>query len=274
GVSPYTSSCDFARTCVFSKQSLLPGLCGPQTLPPQGVFTPQAPLLPKLRGHFAEFLNHDSLDRLSILYLTTCVGLGYGQLGPHAEVFLGSIGSPNPLKSHQLSDTQGADLPTPRPTVLDPDNHRRAGLPSCVTPVIALIYYQIGSCHPSNPSEDIMNFQHLASSGSIWAVLRIGTGISTRYPSTTPVGLVLCPDRPRADEPAPGTPRHSAGEVLSRHSLLMPAFSLVWHPRLGHPAASHPTRRSPTHPRTWTTHECAARSIRKCHSFGGVLEPR
>jgi hypothetical protein len=30
-----------------------------------------APLLPKLRGHFAEFLNHDSLDRLGILYLTT-----------------------------------------------------------------------------------------------------------------------------------------------------------------------------------------------------------
>ena len=33
-----------------------------------------APLLPKLRGHFAEFLNHDSLDHLSILYSTTCVG--------------------------------------------------------------------------------------------------------------------------------------------------------------------------------------------------------
>ena len=30
-----------------------------------------APLLPKLRGHFAEFLNHDSLDLLGILYLTT-----------------------------------------------------------------------------------------------------------------------------------------------------------------------------------------------------------
>ena len=37
-----------------------------------------APLLPKLRGHFAEFLNHSSPERLSILYLTTCVGLGYG----------------------------------------------------------------------------------------------------------------------------------------------------------------------------------------------------
>ena len=40
----------------------------------------KAPLLPKLRGQFAEFLNHSSLDRLGILYLTTCVGLGYGPL--------------------------------------------------------------------------------------------------------------------------------------------------------------------------------------------------
>ena len=51
-------------------------------------------LIPKLRRNFAEFLNHDSLDRLSILYLITCVGLGYGRLKPHADAFLGSIGSP------------------------------------------------------------------------------------------------------------------------------------------------------------------------------------
>ncbi|GII59906.1 hypothetical protein Pth03_82950 [Planotetraspora thailandica] len=31
----------------------------------------KAPLLPKLRGQFAEFLNHSSPERLSILYLTT-----------------------------------------------------------------------------------------------------------------------------------------------------------------------------------------------------------
>ena len=80
GVSPYTSPCGFARTCVFSKQSLLPGLCGPYPPRPQRVgSTVRAPLLPKLRGYFAEFLNHDSLARLSILYLTTCVGLGYGR---------------------------------------------------------------------------------------------------------------------------------------------------------------------------------------------------
>src|SRR5215210_2959376 len=34
GVSPYTSSCDFARTCVFSKQSLGPGLCDPSRCRP------------------------------------------------------------------------------------------------------------------------------------------------------------------------------------------------------------------------------------------------
>ncbi len=53
-----------------------------------------APLLPKLRGHFAEFLNHSSPDRLGILYLTTCVGLGYGPCMHSLEAFLGSIGSP------------------------------------------------------------------------------------------------------------------------------------------------------------------------------------
>ncbi len=33
-----------------------------------------APLLPKLRGYFAEFLNEGYLEHLSILYLPTCVG--------------------------------------------------------------------------------------------------------------------------------------------------------------------------------------------------------
>jgi hypothetical protein len=38
-------------------------------------------LLPKLRVQFAEFLQHSSLKRLGILYLTTCVGFGYGLYG-------------------------------------------------------------------------------------------------------------------------------------------------------------------------------------------------
>ena len=66
------------------------------TPPSSGQLVPspdEAPLLPKLRGHFAEFLDHGSLDRLGILYLTTCVGLGYGPRQDSLEAFLGSIGS-------------------------------------------------------------------------------------------------------------------------------------------------------------------------------------
>ena len=43
--------------------------------------------------HFAEFLDHSSLERLGILYLTTCVGLGYGSRRNSLEAFLGSMGS-------------------------------------------------------------------------------------------------------------------------------------------------------------------------------------
>ncbi len=66
----------------------------------------QALLLPKLRSHFAEFLNMISLKRLGILYPPTCVGLGYGLLMLCLEAFLGSVES-TALRSkasrHQLS---------------------------------------------------------------------------------------------------------------------------------------------------------------------------
>ncbi len=51
-----------------------------------------APLLPKLRGYLAEFLNQGYLARLGILYLSTCVGLGYGRPVNSLGVFLGGLG--------------------------------------------------------------------------------------------------------------------------------------------------------------------------------------
>ena len=69
GVSSYTSSFDLAQTCVFGKQLLGPILCGSIS---------GAPLLPKLRGHFAEFLDNASSAGLRILSSSTCVGLRYG----------------------------------------------------------------------------------------------------------------------------------------------------------------------------------------------------
>ena len=80
GVSPYTSTQVFARTCVFSKQSLSPSLCDHPTPTNRKSRRPKvAPHLPKLRGQFAEFLNHSSPASLSILNPTTSVGFGYGQ---------------------------------------------------------------------------------------------------------------------------------------------------------------------------------------------------
>ena len=54
----------------------------------------KVPLLPKLRGYFAEFLRESYLAPLSILYLPTCVGLGYRYLLFVAvRAFLGSMTS-------------------------------------------------------------------------------------------------------------------------------------------------------------------------------------
>src|SRR6266446_2914922 len=80
GVSPYTSPYGFAETCVFSKQSVGPLNCNPQLLWRLTPTQPKAPLLPKLRGYFAEFLRQSSLDRLGILFPSTSVGLRYGHL--------------------------------------------------------------------------------------------------------------------------------------------------------------------------------------------------
>ena len=71
----------------FPLVSAAPSGSGREVLHPIGAL-----LLPKLRRYFAEFLNHSSPDRLGILYLPTCVGLGYGHRASSLEAFLGSMG--------------------------------------------------------------------------------------------------------------------------------------------------------------------------------------
>ena len=51
-----------------------------------------AHLIPKLRCHFAEFLNEGFLERLGLLTPPTCVGLRYGHLKISLEAFLGGMG--------------------------------------------------------------------------------------------------------------------------------------------------------------------------------------
>ena len=79
GVSLYTSSYDFAQTCVFGKQSTGPFLCGLIRLKRASRYhLTEAILIPKLRIYFAEFLNEGYPAPLSIFYPSTCVGLRYG----------------------------------------------------------------------------------------------------------------------------------------------------------------------------------------------------
>ena len=78
GVSPYTSPFGFAETCVFDKQSPGPFHCDHLSV---------APLIPKLRGQYAEFLNNPSPVGLRILSSSTCVGLRYGRLQYPSHLF-------------------------------------------------------------------------------------------------------------------------------------------------------------------------------------------
>ena len=111
---------DFAATCVFTKQSLGPIHCGPLPLPAAWAGHLQgAPLLPKLRGNFAEFLLHGSLEHLRLLASPTCVGLRYGRTWHSCpRLFLAaSVESPwldlTPAARHPVSPSGGSFIPRP-----------------------------------------------------------------------------------------------------------------------------------------------------------------
>jgi hypothetical protein len=136
GVSPYTSSCDLAEACVFGKQSLGPFLCGLLELRSARDLHPtEAPLLPKLRGHFAEFLNEGSSDRLGILYLPTCVGFGTGTpvLPRRFSWRHGFRNFAHAGSASRLSLEWVTDFPITRPTRLPQVDHR-LGFPSLPRP--------------------------------------------------------------------------------------------------------------------------------------------
>ena len=159
----------------------------------------EAPLLPKLRGHFAEFLNNASPVGLRILSSSTCVGLRYGY-DINNSGFSWHIVRMLPYSSsvHVTLRNCAADLPSALPRRLYRSSHSRLILSTCVPTVL----------------------------------LYRSTGISTCCPSATPLGLALGPDLPRADQLYPGNLGYSAIRILTLFSLLIPAFSLQYPPRL------------------------------------------
>jgi hypothetical protein len=83
----YVALRGLARTCVFAKQSLGPIICDPWKHPARSRTPSRASLLPKLRDHYAEFLDHVSLVHLRLLASPTCVGLRYGRHTTSARSF-------------------------------------------------------------------------------------------------------------------------------------------------------------------------------------------
>ncbi len=98
----------------------------------------EVPLLPRLRGHFAEFLNEGSLARLRILTPPTCVGLRYGHQLTLLEVFLDSMGSATSVlvfpPHHLLGFYAGRICLSGALRAWTRFSNRALGLPSCVTP--------------------------------------------------------------------------------------------------------------------------------------------
>ena len=158
----------------------------------------EAPLLPKLRGHFAEFLNNASPAGLRILSSSTCVGLRYGY-------HMSNSGFSRQL-AHLLPylisvRVTPSDCWTDLPIQLLLRLHR-----------VSLSRLRLSLCVPTVLSYD-------------------STGISTCCPSATSFDLALGPDLPRADQLYPGNLRYSAWRILTSISLLIPAFSLLTSPQ-------------------------------------------
>ena len=155
GVSPYTSPYGFAETYVFAKQFREPLFCG---------HIAAAPLIPKLRGHFAEFLNNTSPVGLWIFSSSTCVGLRYGY-NQHYSGFSRQCGFSN------------------FPTLVQSLSHFVICWRICLpTKTLCLAGFSLSpvclsSCVPT-------------------VLIDCSTGISTSCPSTTTLVLALGPDLP------------------------------------------------------------------------------
>ena len=159
----------------------------------------EAPLIPKLRGHFAEFLNNASSVGLRILSSSTCVGLRYGYVCNNSG-FSWHMAHVLPYYCSVLITSLDCEtvLPVPLLPRLCRFSHSRLTLSTCVPTVL--------NTH--------------------------STGISTCCPSTTSFDLALGPDLPRADQLYSGNLGYSAGRILTFLSLLIPAFSLPDTPQL------------------------------------------
>ncbi len=190
GVTTYTSDRSFADGCVFGKQSPGPAFCRSQS------FQTGAALLPKLRAHFAEFLNASSPVHLRLLILPTCVGFRYGP----QDMCLGAF----PGAAYRCLRPPVGKLPPASPRNVFPRS-------------------STARLRDGDPSPRAMY-----ASRPAFALLE-GGRFFTALPSATALALALGSDFPGADCPCPGDLRFSVGGDLTRlfvtYACILPSAS-------------------------------------------------
>ena len=134
----------------------------------EGIHLLGAPLLPKLRGHFAEFLDQSYLEHLRIFSSPTCVRLRYGHLQvlPN-EAFLGSV---------------------IRVSLWAKPSHSRLGV---LASRICLRGPPTRLEHVFQHVPDLSLLRPPTASGPKTSDLSVVREYSTRFPSATPFGLAL-----------------------------------------------------------------------------------
>ena len=158
-----------------------------------------APLFPKLRGYFAEFLNNASPVGLGLLDLSTCVGLRYGSV----SIYSGFSRRPLHTLRYYFS----------------------LRITYCLSPG--------GFAFPAGLMLAPCFLSGLVLPFRVPTFLYCrSTGFSTCYPSPTRLRLGLGPGLPREDQLYPGTLGHPAWMIPTSISLLIPAFSLRYNPLL------------------------------------------
>ena len=189
----------------------------------------QAPLLPKLRGHFAEFLDSASSVGLGILSPSTCVGLRYGYSKDYSGFSRHTACTLPYFSSVRVT-------PLPYAGGFPPAQLLRLHAAFHSAPVLS-------ACVPT-------------------VLLCCSAGISTCCPSATLPSLALGPDLPRADQLYPGNLGYSAWGIPTPISLLIPAFSLPYSPRLL------------TVPLPPVCNAPLPIPLKESRGFGGVFQPR
>ena len=184
--------------------------------PGKPVHVTRAPLLPKLRGHCAEFLDHGSPDRLGMLYPPTCVGFGTGARGASPRGFSRGhgCGAFAPGASSRVSASREVCFTASRPTCFHGGVQNPARLPFPVTARIQTLRGRYGNVRP----------------------LRIGYAFRPRLSPRLTLGGLASPRKPWAC--GGGVSR----AALATHASILAPRRSTW----GRPHASPPRGRSPT----------------------------